>query len=366
MAFLTGLLLLDAPAAALNNSGQDTGQQTQNAVATKFIRTPRGQLPYVSAQAFRYWLRGTLERDRSLGWQAAPVFREQKIAYTDSNPIRYWDDDLFGYMRAQSRRADAVARREADAARAAETPTSTEITRISPFRVSSLLSIAPVQVVQDFGTMARQDGDAVPHEHQFYHAVLRGLLSLDLRAVGTFSYRDRTGFRNLDDHRRAEAVERDLEHLEPEGAYRLPPGDRAQRVAALLQGLATVYGGAKQALHYTDVTPVVVLLLATRGGNNPLQYVIRADSRGEPEVNVDALEEVVRVWGDQMLSPFYAGWVTGFHDEQRERLATALQKLADRSAATRLPHGFVLDHPRGVLGQVATTLQSEAGNHWMD
>jgi CRISPR-associated protein Cst2 len=36
------------------------------------------------------------------------------VAYTDANPIRYWDDDLFGYMRAPSKRAAAVEQREAD------------------------------------------------------------------------------------------------------------------------------------------------------------------------------------------------------------------------------------------------------------
>src|SRR5581483_6182024 len=122
MAFLAGVMLLDAPASALNNSGGDPGSQYDNAVATKIVRTRQGAFPYVSAQAFRYWLRTTLESTDS-AWQAAPVFREQKVAYTDGNPIKYWDDDLFGYMRAQSKRTGAAAAREQDARRAQETPT---------------------------------------------------------------------------------------------------------------------------------------------------------------------------------------------------------------------------------------------------
>ena len=154
MAFVTGLFLIDAPASALNNLGQMEGTMTDNAVGVKFIWTREGAYPYVSAQAFRYWLRSTLEKG-PWGWKKAPIYREEKIAYTDANPIRWWDDDLFGYMRAPSKRTEAVERRRADTTRVNETPTTTEITRISPFRVSTLISIVPVPLVQDFGTMSR-------------------------------------------------------------------------------------------------------------------------------------------------------------------------------------------------------------------
>ena len=100
MAFVTGLLLIDAPASALNNLGNIPSERLDNTSGVKIIRTKENACyPYVSAQAFRYWLRTTAEL-RVPGWKAAPVYREEKIAYTDSNPITWWDDDLLGYMRA--------------------------------------------------------------------------------------------------------------------------------------------------------------------------------------------------------------------------------------------------------------------------
>src|SRR5947199_9508815 len=107
MAFVTGLLLIDAPASALNNLGNIPGERLENTSGVKVIRTgttprDRQSYPYVSAQAFRYWLRTTAEK-RVEGWRAAPMYREDKIAYTDSNPLLWWDDDLFGYMRAQKK-----------------------------------------------------------------------------------------------------------------------------------------------------------------------------------------------------------------------------------------------------------------------
>ena len=75
MAFVTGLLLIDAPASALNNLGNIPGERYDNSVGVKLIKTREGSFPYVSAQAFRYWLRKTLEESVD-GWQSAPIYRE--------------------------------------------------------------------------------------------------------------------------------------------------------------------------------------------------------------------------------------------------------------------------------------------------
>src|SRR5581483_2200085 len=122
MAFITGVFLIDAQAAALNNQGPISGGRTENVVGVKRLRVGRNDYPYVSAQAFKFWLRATLGAQVP-EWQAAPVFREGKVAYTDANPIRWWDDDLFGYMRAPSKKSDAGERAWVN-----ETPVVTGIT----------------------------------------------------------------------------------------------------------------------------------------------------------------------------------------------------------------------------------------------
>ena len=61
MAFATGLLIIDAPASALNNLGNIPGEREDNTVGVKSIRTKEGIFPYVSAQSFRYWHRMTLQ-----------------------------------------------------------------------------------------------------------------------------------------------------------------------------------------------------------------------------------------------------------------------------------------------------------------
>ncbi|MCS6907437.1 MAG: type I-B CRISPR-associated protein Cas7/Cst2/DevR [Anaerolineales bacterium] len=354
MAFVTGLFLIDAPASALNNLGSIPGERTDNTTGVKVIRAKDGYYPYVSAQAFRYWLRTTLEK-AGIGWKAAPVYREEKVAYTDSNPIKYWDDDLFGYMRAQSTRASARAAREADTSRMAETPTTDTVTRVSPFRVSTLVSLAPVSLTQDFGVMARQEGDPVPFEHQFYRTTLKGLFSLNLAACGTFTYVQKTGYRNLDEERKKQAAEAGLEHLEDQKCYRLSKEERIQRISALFEGLTLLEGGAKLALHYTDVSPVIVFMAVTKGGNHIFNHIVSADAKGQPRVNHEAFEQVMDVFKDEILSPVYVGWTKGYLDEERARFEEFSRAYSGR---------VTIHHPRLAFREFIQDLQQQGS--WLD
>lgn len=352
MSLVTGLFLIDAPASALNNLGTIEGERYDNSSGVKVIRANDGQYPYASAQAFRYWLRQTLAMDSK--WQAAPIYREEKIAYTDANPIEYWDDDLFGYMRAPSKKQSAKEKRAADSSRAGETETTDTVTRVAPLRVSTLVSIAPLRPTSDFGVMARHEGDPVPHEHQFYRTTLKGLFSLNLQQCGVFSYKQKTGFRNLDEVRIQVAEQKGLVADKVEKVYRLAPTDRMMRITTLFEGLARLEGGAKQTLHYTDVAPTVVVLAVTKGGNHIFGHVIGANDRGLPELKVDALNEALRVFADDLLSNVYVGWVRGYADEERAKV----DNLAQSDARIKV------SHPREAYQALIADLK--ANPEWLD
>ena len=61
---INGFMLIDAPWSALNNAGIDRTEATEEHVKVKTIEVLKGRhsftYPYVSAQAVRYWWRGTL------------------------------------------------------------------------------------------------------------------------------------------------------------------------------------------------------------------------------------------------------------------------------------------------------------------
>jgi len=321
-------------------------------ILVKKIRTSEGLYPYVSAQAVRYWIRTNLELNEPR-WKAAPVRREGKIAYPDANPIEYWDDDLFGYMRAPSKKSDA-----AKDEKASPLEKGREITRVSPFRVSTFVSISPVQLVTDFGTMARQEGNPVLYKHEFYRAHLLGLLSLDLSAAGTFFDGERVGYKNLDSYRREAARKADLAlvTLRKQTAFRLPTAQRIERVATLIGSIAALAGGAKQAVHYTDLTPAVVFLAVTRHGNNPFYRMLTSSRTKTTQFHAAAFHELMAAYSDSFLSDVYIGWAQGFLDDERKKLEEAMSQLGNQKVS--------LEHPAVQIAKFAEVLKTPQGTDW--
>jgi CRISPR-associated protein Cst2 len=363
MSHLSGVFIIDAPASALNNAGEDTEARTDNAVAVKFIRTPDGRYPYISAQAIRFWLRTQLAQ--SEGW-ASSVFRETKVAYTDAEPTKYAEDDLFGYMRAASKSADETKAKKRQEIAAKATPVDAEtgeVTRISPFRIGTAVATAPVRIVSDFGTMARAEGDPVPYEHQFYRAHLKTPFALDLTNVGTFYVSKRVGYKNLDSNRinnakAAGATEKKVRGFE---AYRLPIQQRKERVVQLLRALGRLEGGAKQTLHLTDTSPAVLVLAVCKSGNQPFQRLFGSDDLEHTVFRADVLNEVLNVFKDDIQSDLYIGWAIGFLDGERRKLDAAITDGKHESGRT-----VHVGHPREIADMFAAAIADTKNESWFE
>ena len=328
-----GFVLIDAPHSALNNAGADVGARTENTIAIKSIRRGREVFPYVSAQAWRRWWRDALVEKRD--WKMSPIERKEKIAFTKANPFLYPDDDVFGYMRAQSK-ADGGT-----------------LTRLSPLKTSPLVSIMPQNPTDDFGVMSRQNGDPVPHEHQFYSTVLKGVFALNLSAVGVFQKSERTGYRNLDEAymKKPEMQQSatDTGATLSENDYVLPPQTRAQRVKDIFEALPFLAGGAKQALHHTDVATRFVVLAVIEGGNNLWMGIASSDDK--KPINVKALEQVIRDYSDVIKGGVFIGRQEGFAD------ALAPELDAMKSALSGVVE-INLSSPRAALQNFAATLEA--------
>jgi CRISPR-associated protein Cst2 len=364
MSHVNGFLLIDAPASALNNAGDDTEARTDNAVAVKFIRAPEGRYPYVSAQAIRFWLRTLLSRTSE--WTPAPVFRESKVAYTDAEPTKFAEDDLFGYMRAASKSTDETKARKRAEIAAKSTPVDAEtgeVTRVSPFRVGTAVATTPVRIVSDFGTMARAEGDPVPYEHQFYRAHLKAPLAIDLTSAGTFFVSARVGYKNLDGNRieNAQKAGATKESVRGFDAWRLPPATRQARVAQLISALGRVEGGAKQTLHLTDTAPAVLALAVCRSGNQPFQRLFTPDELLEhTRFREDVLSEALKVFKDDLQSDLYIGWAKGFLDGERARLEATLAHGKHKESN----HPVHIGHPREIAASFAEALNQNPS--WFD
>lgn len=335
MTYLAGKIAVDIAAGAPNN-----GRGESNVGEVKQLRIGRDTHPYVSAQAFRRWVRDSLPA----GEPRSPVTKvgagQRQQAYTGGRPDLYLDDDLFGYMvavKGESYQRDTV------------------------LATGTLVSVAPRVPARDFGTMSRgfSAGDnPVIHEHQLYSAELAADILLDLPRVGTFELEAGGLRRNLTPAAALEAMRAGAEEIEFRGmrSIRLPLAERRRRAAVLLRALAEVRGGAKKALHYGERAPALVLLAPVAGGNNPFTRILAASS-GRVVLDTDVLSEELAAWGDELEGQVLLGWAPGFLGDQRE---IARKELADLIAAGTI----IIDHPRVLLQRVAAQIEAGDCDGW--
>lgn len=300
-----GFILIDVDIAALNNAGTDTTTNLENAVTTKKIFKNGKQYPYVSGQAWRYWWRETLKSD--FNWQMSPVTREKKIAFTEANPFIYADDDVFGYMRAQKEDGQNIT-----------------LTRVSPLKNSALMAVAYNPIVQNWSSMTRQEGDAVPYGKDEYCAIMKGMFSIDLDQVGTFSMRERTGFLNINSKMKENALKNGASEIDdlllkdakgnPLKLIRISDSERNRRIKETILALKTISGGAKLTTNLADVTPKLIVLTTLKSGNHPFSHLAK-EELGKAVFSLEALKQVANDYKKQLIEKIYVGRRAGFMDE---------------------------------------------------
>ncbi|WP_216898426.1 type I-B CRISPR-associated protein Cas7/Cst2/DevR [Nocardia alni] len=345
MTYVVGQIVLQVKAGAPNN-----GRGDGNVSMVKQFRAGRDTYPYVSAQACRRWIRDSLPASET----ASPVLRSGKgakqQAYTSGRPDQYLDDDLFGYMIAV----------KADTSGAKESKT---FMRDTVFATGTLVAVVPNPPVIDFGTMSRGFGseeNPVIHEHQMYTADLAGDILLDLPRVGTFELGSSIGKAALSPTVATELLAGSAHKTALRGVdcARLPIEQRRHRVAVLLRTIAEMRGGAKQALHYGDRTPALVILAPMLGGINPFTRIVR-NRGGQTHVDADILRTELDAWADQLDGPVRIGWAPGFLGEQRDNVRNDLTDLLDSGRV-------LFDHPRTVLRALADEFVAGDHDHWFE
>ena len=333
-----GFLLLDVDVVALNNAGKSTTSNFDNAVATKKIYKNGRTYTYVSGQAWRYWWREALKMNH--GWTLSPITRESKIAFTEANPVQYADDDIFGYMKAAK---DVVRDEDGNPTmdkKGKEQKEDVTVTRVSPLKNSVIVSVTPVSTVENWSSMARQEGDSVPYVKEEYSAIMKGMFSLDLFQAGTFASYNKTGFKNLTEKLKVDALSQGGTEIndpyvktksgEAQKLVQLPKATRVKRVVDTIAALKTISGGAMQTNNMADVTPKFIILATMSSGNHPFSHVATSEGqKGEkPLLNIEGLKEVLQDYKEQFKGTIFIGKRSGFWDEYNEELK-ALQNEFD-------------------------------------
>jgi len=303
---ITGSLLIDARAVFLNGAGLGAGEDRNKVIPKTFREKVNGKfekVPYVSAQAWRRWLRNTTNDEN--GWKPSDLQGIEKNAKgsttkiaTYLNPIDYPEDDLFGYMRSGKKGVESVQ-------------------RTSAFKTSILKGIQGKRVMNtDEAFVHLKEGTPLPYSTEFYSTHLEGFFNLEYYRLGVYD--------NLGSHVELakEFVEEYKDQLEssPIGKfkrYTLKEAEqkRKQRAAGLLKGLAHLRGGAKTAAFGADVSPKV-LILAGMECANPVFNDLFEGNGIKPALKIDALLEIIEDYKSKLATPVYLGIRSGYLENE--------------------------------------------------
>lgn len=311
---ITGNVLCDATAAFLNGAGLANGEDQNTVIPKTFKETVNGRkedVPYVSAQAWRRWLRNTVNEEN--GWQPSELHAIEtnakgatsKVA-TELDPVTYPEDDLFGYMKSGSKGEESIQ-------------------RTSPFKTSILKGIPKMRTLTtDNAFVFPKDGTPLPYSTRFYSTHLEGFFNLECYRLGCFvNTPSRVELsKDLIEKYKAILVEESLQKNVQ--VYRLQNAEqqRKERTAGLLKGLVHLRGGAKMAAFGADVSPKVIVF-AGMSSANPCFNNLYIGNGERPRLNIDLLKELAVDYKDKLQTPVCIGIRKGYLENEEEVKALA-------------------------------------------
>jgi CRISPR-associated protein Cst2 len=374
---VAGTFLIQARGSFLNGRGLKPGLEKETITEHKYFRDGKNTVPYVSAQAWRRWLRDTLIEET--GWPKSEfkVVKFSKKGTTSQvapeiNPAEFAEDDIFGYMYARGKSA-ARAKPSGESEEDVEEVSNDEegavanqkvrsVMRASPLLSSLLVSIRaegwrgsdpgfvfPREVDEEALKMVEKGTEPkispLPYGTEFYNTYLQAFFCLNYARLGVFS--------NLGD--RIELDDRFVQSDKIKIKYDMGrlgkiyeianPSVRKERATALLKALARLRGGAKQAQFGTDIAPRVLVAAGLSCGN-PIFNNLFEDRETKPVLRTDVLTEICSDYSGRIATPVLIGIRSGvlgneedvrkLHDEKSDNpkfIVTTPIEAADRLAA---------------------------------
>jgi len=323
---VAGTFLIEASASFLNGAGLGEGEN-RNVTIPKTFRDGGYRVPYVSAQAWKRWLRNTFIEET--GWPQSELRALDKNERGnvskiggEYNPIDFPEDDIFGYMRAE--KGQGKKKEEDDEEEGEETKKGGKtkaLIRASPFAASILMSLRRSGVLsKDEGFVHLKEGTPLPYTTEFYNTHLQGVFCLNVSRLGVFSnIGDRI---ELDESKISELIKSEkikVAREEQAGKiYELTDSSlRSTRSAAILRSLARLRGGAKQAAFGTDVSPKALVVAGLSCGNPVFNSIFVDDGNG-PHLKVETLREIVKDYSDRITTNVYIGVRKGYLKNEDE------------------------------------------------
>lgn len=283
--------------------------EIENLNVIKKIREGFLDFPYSSAQAMKRALRDTL---RGLGHKTSPIVNTSP-ARTIGDPVKYVDDDLFGFMEAASKKSGRD-----------------EIDRLNGIRkavvsMTPLLSLSAFDDNVDFGSnmMGLQaGGNPMPYETEVHRGWYRVSMYIELDRIGTD-----TGFiTDVNETKRADDVNGLIKNSSenydfiaevPENKEKklkkgfatfkkvckddLPKEKRYQRAKALLDAIRFLAPSGRSSNWLVDLTPKLMVAAYVKGARTPFLETPLINIEGgekRDEINLANIKTVYETFKD--------------------------------------------------------------------
>ena len=276
--YINGMIVSDFASAAPNGSdGSNERSSTGNGSFLKKERVGSKTYVYVSGQAWRFWLRESMER---LGMEASPVVRpdsKKQQSYTNANMVQFADDDLFGFMKATK-----------------DESTSRE----SVLSSGAMRAIVAQRPTEDFGVMGRgasADDNFVLFSQELYTGLMAAPFLIDAGRIGHImlggvGHKLNATEEIIEQAKKDGAVEVDFRGAK---AFALPLEIRRERLALLLEGLVSMSGGAKQSTAYSEANPVTIVAAESVSPVNIFARNVITEVDREPVFSVEAANALI-------------------------------------------------------------------------
>lgn len=324
---IAGDILCDATATFLNGAGLASGEDQNTILPKLFKETVNGRkedVPYVSAQAWRRWLRDTSNEENN--WTPSELHAIEfnakgstsKIS-TELNPIDYPEDDLFGYMKSGSKGEESIQ-------------------RTSPFKTSILRGIRNMRALStDDAFVFPKDGTPLPYSTRFYSTHLEGFFNLEYYRLGMYvntpsrQELSKDLIEKYTSNLSVDTIQKNITRYTLKDVEQI----RKSRAAGLLKGLVYLRGGAKMAAFGADVSPKVIVF-AGLSSANPCFNNLFVGKGEKPELNIALIEEIAQDYADKLATPIHIGIRSGYLGNEEQ-----VKALAEK--------GFVVDSPVNVV-----------------
>lgn len=238
--------------ASLNGSDKEV----DNINPIKKVTLQNGEeLPYVSSQAIRRALRDKLEELGNITSPVGTSSTDKGAPKTEMNPIKYLDDDLFGYMDASQGKGGAA---------------GTSTVRTSPIRVESLLALATYKGDLDYATnfMGKKiELNANIFETEIHSGVYRGTILIELDRIGKET--------KLKDEKTRELETVDL----------VDNKEKATRVKSFLNALQMLWSQGRQTRFLADISPKFIAASLMKSKNPIFLEAVELTKEGKIDIN---------------------------------------------------------------------------------